>query len=152
MDPKASVLPTTPQRLMFVWRFSVWKNLEEGSFSLIIMVSKLSYFNIISSTWLWIDSNDETLHQKPNQTTLLGPKYAKTHPTAKSNFKNCPGRTPDPSLKGKGRVCGGWGEAPQTFGGSRGRKVREGRDRGGDKGVPPHSTTHFNHWLHANYR
>ena len=103
---------------------------------------------------MWIDSNVETLHQKPNQTTFLDPKYAKTHLQQSPILKIARGRAPGPPLKGEGKGLGGeegrgglggkgW---EQERGGLGARKGRD-RDRGGEKGVPPHSTTHFNHCI-----
>jgi len=73
-----------------------------------------------------------------------------------------PGEAPKALLKGLGSKGTGFqgkrlgvgkmrGVAPRGFGGAwtgcaRGRGRRD-RDRGGEKGVPPHSTTHFNQWL-----
>jgi len=59
---------------MFVWRFSVWKNLEEGSLSLRLIGSKLPYCNIMS-----LIATTKLIQQKPLQTKFLDLKYAKIH-------------------------------------------------------------------------
>jgi len=80
--------------------------------------------------WMWIDSNDETLHQKPNQNTFLDPKYAKT----KVQFQKLPGeRLRTPRLKGRERVgegVGGRGAEVGGLGGLGGGRAGN-RDRGG---------------------
>jgi len=80
---------------------------------------------------------------------------------SKVQFKKLPGvgaQDHPPPLKGRGR---GWGrerrnEVRGVFGDaregwSRAEKGERGRDRdrGGEKGVPPHSTIHFNHCVEA---